>query len=117
MEKVELIQEFDQTCFSSSSSEEEIVLLRSEYDLWSDSSEFVDACREYAWGDLISKPVKKSYFDRFFKDITSWLGAKFVLELNNNSKDFTLVCDDWNAKALMWSDDSYYFMLCWSTTA
>jgi hypothetical protein len=117
MPSIEIVKEFNQYCFESASSEQEIVLIKSKWDSWKTVDEFADACSDHAWGKREMKQKSHGFFVEFVKDISVSLKEKLDISVQDCASEFTLVCNDWNTKALMWKEKSFYFMLCWSTTA
>ncbi|MBU6953184.1 MULTISPECIES: hypothetical protein [unclassified Hahella] len=117
MPSIKIVKEFNQYCFESASSEQAIVLIKSRWDRWKSGDEFADACLEYAWGKRVMTPRDYGFYMRFVKDISASLREKLDISGQDRCKEFTLVCNDWNSKALMWKEQSLYFMLCWSTAA
>jgi len=117
MREIEILQKFNQDFFEFSSSEEEIVLLRSKWDLWDCKENFIDQCREFAWGDLVFKPESREYCQEFCNRKSDLLNGKIKVNIPEYAKDCLKVCEDWNSEAIMWKEKSFYYMLCWSTTA
>jgi len=114
---IEIVKEFNQHCFESASSEQEIVLIKSKWDSWDSADKFADACLEHAWGKRVMKPIGHDFFKEFVKDISGSLKENLDIPVQGYSREFVLVCNDWNSKAIMWKEKSFYFILCWSTTA
>ncbi len=116
MTKVEVLKSFDQNDFESSSSEEEIVLLRSKWDLWKDGSELISHCTDYLWGNIKATEIDVKACNKFCVSKCSLVkGLKLVVP--SYATECLKVCDDWNCQAVMWKEKSYYYVFVWSTTA
>ena len=117
MEKIEILNRFDQDNFDSPESEQEVIFVRSKWDQWADSMEFVDACREYAWGSLINKNINREECQKFCDEINKLLNGKLKITVPEHTQDHMKICEEWCSKAVKWKEKSYFYMLCWSTTA
>ena len=117
MSKIELIKLFDQNSFDTSSSEEELVFIRSKWDCWHDHNDFLNSCRDYAWGDLAINKISILSCRKFCNEKLALIKDKYAIEIPEYASSFFKVCDDWNCEAVMWKEKSFFYLLCWSTTA
>lgn len=76
MPSIEIVKDFNQYYFESSSSEQEIVLIKSKWDSWKTVDEFADACLDHAWGKREMKKKIHGFFVEFVKDISVSLKEK-----------------------------------------
>ncbi len=102
---------------SRSGSEERITYIGADAHDWTSADAFCDAIAEFARGERRLRPASDSEFLRFLDDMNTRAGHEIRLSPAAGAHTFTTICDDWDCRAVMWTEQQRYFAICWSTSA